>query len=161
MKKNYIESIRKHIGKAPMLSAGAALFVFNEKHQVLMQLRADFKMWGFIGGAMELGETFEETAVRELKEETNLNIVDLKFIKLLSGNDCYIKYPNGDEVYSVTAIYVVTKHTGDLELLDDESLELKWFDIDNLPDKISPGTKKRYIDGVLDKALQIYINENK
>lgn len=36
---------------------------------------------------MELGESFEQTAKRELKEETSLDIIEMKMIKILSGED--------------------------------------------------------------------------
>lgn len=63
----YVKFLRKYVSHAPILTAGAGLFVFNDKKQVLMQLKTDYNAWGFLGEAMELGESFEETAKRELK----------------------------------------------------------------------------------------------
>lgn len=93
---SYIKDLRKYVGHAPILTAGVLLFVFNDKDKVLMQLRTDYNQYGFSGGAMELGESFEDVARRELKEETNLDIIDLEMVKVLSGKDTYREYPNGD-----------------------------------------------------------------
>lgn len=74
----YIQEIRKYVGHQPILTAGVGLFVFNSENKILMQLRTDYNSWEFPGGAMELGESFEEVAKRKLKEETNLEIDELK-----------------------------------------------------------------------------------
>lgn len=155
---SYIKELRKYVGHAPILTAGVGLFVFNENKQVLMQLRTDYNQWGFPGGAMELGESFEETAQRELKEETNLDIVELKMIKVLSGKDTYREYPNGDKLYDITAIFVIKKYSGNLEINDDESKKLDWFSIDNLPQNITAHTRN-YLEkygNILNEALLIY-----
>lgn len=140
-KKSYIQWLRQYVGHEPILTAGVGLFVFNEKKQVLMQHRLDYKQWGFLGGAMELGESFEETAIRELKEETNLDALSLKLLKVLSGKDTYREYPNGDKLYDITAIFVVTAYTGDLKINDEESLAFGWFPIDELPENITEHTR--------------------
>ena len=104
---------------------------------------------------MELGESFEDVAKRELKEETNLEIDDLKLLKILSGKDTYREYPNGDKLYDITAIYVIKKYHGDLKVNDNESKRLDWFPIDNLPTNITDHTKN-YIEkfgDILNDAL--------
>lgn len=139
---NYIKFLRQYVGHSPILTAGNIILVFNEKNEVLMQLRTDFDAWGFPGGCMELGESLEETANRELEEETGLIIDSLKLIDVLSGKVTYREYPNGDKLYDVTCVYEVRKYHGDLKVNDDESKDLRWFSLDNLPSNLCPVTKK-------------------
>lgn len=153
---SYIKDLRKYVGHEPILTAGVGLFVFNNNDEVLMQLRTDYNMWGFPGGAMELGESFEETAIRELKEETNLDIDDMKLLKVLSGKDTYREYPNGDKLYDITGIFVIKKYHGDLKVNDDESKKLGWFKINNLPDNMTEHTRN-YITkfgNILEEGLE-------
>ena len=138
---SYIKDIRKYVGHEPILTAGVGLFVFNENKEVLMQLRTDYNQWGFPGGAMELGESFEEVAARELKEETNLEIDEMKLIKVLSGKDTYREYPNGDKLYDITGIFLIKKYHGELKVNDDESRKLGWFNINKLPENMTEHTK--------------------
>ena len=60
---SYISEMRKHIGNAPMLSVGATVVVMKDS-KILLNLRTDTNTWGIPGGAIELGETLEETAAR-------------------------------------------------------------------------------------------------
>ena len=129
---SYISEIRKHIGNAPMLSAGATVVVLKDS-KILLNLRSDTHTWGIPGGAMELGETLEETAARELKEETNLFAEDFSFLHLFSGPDFYFKYPNGDELYSVVALYLAKGIHGDMKITDGESNELRFFGRGEMP----------------------------
>lgn len=117
-----------------LIQDGASAIIINDKKQILLQRRVDNDKWGLPGGCQEIGETFEETVIREVKEETNLVVKkeDLKLITIVSGNTRRRQYPNGDVVYNNSALYLIDKYKGDLKC-DEESKVLEFFDIDNLP----------------------------
>ena len=73
----YIINLRKKVGHSPLIGVGATTLVFNNKNELLLNLRSDTNTWGIPGGSKELNETLEECAIRELKEETNINVNDL------------------------------------------------------------------------------------
>ena len=128
----YISELRKYIGHNPLISSGATVAVIKDK-QILLNLRSDTKTWGIPGGSLEVGETLKETAKRELKEETNLDCDNFTLLNVFSGNDFYFKYPNGDELYSVIALYLADNFKGILKITDDESIDLSFFSKSELP----------------------------
>ena len=117
-----------------LLQDGAAAIIVNDDGQILLQSRADRDEWGLPGGCQELGETFEEVVIREVKEETNLDVKeeDLKLIKVVSGMGRRSSYPNGDVVINNTILYLVDKYSGTLRW-NSESKDMKFFDLDKLP----------------------------
>lgn len=124
--------VLKH--KFVLLQDGAAAIIVNENGQILLQSRADNERWGLPGGCQELGERFEDTVIREIKEETNLDIKEenLELIAIVSGNSRRNEYLNGDVVINNTALYCVRNYSGNLKW-DSESKSMKFFDLDNLP----------------------------
>lgn len=140
---DYISSLRDKIGHAPVILVGALVLIFNKDKQLLLQLRSDNESWGLPGGTMELGESFEEAATREVYEETNLEIQNLKFITNFSGKDYHMVYPNGDEAYTVTALFESEEYEGELSADIKETQNLKFFDLDKLPQNISPPVKMK------------------
>ncbi len=130
---SYISNLRKHIGHEPLINIGATVIVMNDKKEILLNLRSDTNTWGIIGGGIELGESLEETAARELLEEAGLKAESFELIDLLSGKDLYFKYPNGDETYTVIALYKAVNISGKLKINDDESYKLQYFSLDLLP----------------------------
>lgn len=131
---SYIHNLRKYIGHAPIINVGATVIVLNEKNEILLNLRTDTGTWGIIGGGMELGGSLEQTAARELLEEANLTAERFELLDVLSGQELYFKYPNGDETYTVIALYRAVGVTGTLHINDDESHRLQYFSLDALPE---------------------------
>src|SRR4051812_13168743 len=111
---NYIMDLRKLVGSRPLIMAGANVILLDSRYRLLMQLRKDNNCWGLAGGSLELGETLEAAAKRELLEETGLVANELELFNIFSGEDFYYKYPHGDEVYNVIATYVCADYQGEL-----------------------------------------------
>ncbi|MEZ7171185.1 NUDIX hydrolase [Sporosarcina sp. OR05] len=134
----YVSKLRELIGTHPIIMVGANVLVVDEENRLLLQLRADNKCWGLPGGSMDLGESLEEVARRELFEETNLVANELTLFNIFSGEKFYYKYPHGDEVYNVVATFVCKDYEGEVKKDELEVLDLRFFPIENLPTKISP-----------------------
>ena len=94
---------------------------------------------------MDLGESFVDTAKREVQEETGLYIDNLLLLEVLSGSEYYYKNPNGDELYSVTAVYKTTDFKGELRPDLDESKSLSFYKLDSLPSNMEQ-EYKNYIE---------------
>ena len=106
---NYIKELREKVGHDYVFLNFAGGCVFNKEGEVLLQKRGDFNAWGFPGGAMEIGESAAETAIREIKEETGY---DVEINELIGVYTKYFQsYPNGDKA----------------------QLDLKFFPLDDMP----------------------------
>ena len=117
-----------------LLQDGAAAIIVNSNGQILLQSRADRDKWGLPGGCQELGERFQDTIIREIKEETNLDVKeeDLELIEVVSGASRRNSYPNGDVVINNTVLYCIKRYSGNLKW-DNESKDMRFWDINNLP----------------------------
>ena len=75
---DYIRYVREMVGHAPLIMVGAGVAVFDQEKRLLLQRRADTNTWALNGGFMELGESIEDTARREVFEETGLTLTNLE-----------------------------------------------------------------------------------
>ena len=135
---DYIQTLRQHLGHAPILLVGAAVFVLDDQDRFLLLMRTDNKMWGIPGGAVELGEKVEDAARRETREEAGVEIGEMTLFGVFSGEELYYKYPNGDEVHNVTIIYLTRDLIGEIKIDLEEHSGYQYFPLDALPENISP-----------------------
>lgn len=133
----YIEEMRRLVGNRPLILVGAHVIIINEKNELLLQLRSEKNIWCIPGGALECGESLEETAKREISEETGLITEDLQFFRMFSGKDFFNVYPNGDQVYGVMAIYICRHFEGSLQVDKHESKDLRFYPYDALPETLA------------------------
>lgn len=135
---DYIGELRKLVGTKPIIMCGANVIILDSNGKILLHNRVDNDTWGLPGGAMEIGESLEETAIREVKEEVGLICKSLKIFNIYSGKKLYYKYPDGNEVYNVTATYICKDFSGQIVVDESEGKEARFFNINDIPDKISP-----------------------
>lgn len=134
---DYIGELRKLIGTRPIIMCGANIIILDNNGRILLHHRVDNDAWGLPGGAMEIGESLEETAIREANEEVGLICKNLKIFNIYSGEKLYYKYPDGNEVYNVTATYICKDFSGQIVVDQTEGKDAKFFTVNNIPEKIS------------------------
>ena len=134
----YIEELRAMIGHARVNLCGSVVIIRNSEGKILMQQRKyPYGRWGVPGGLMELGESAEDTARREVFEETSMKLGSLKLLGVYSGQDYFCRAANGDEYYTVVISFITDDYSGEPMVHDDESLQFQWFDPLNLPEDIA------------------------
>lgn len=111
------------MGHEPIIGLGGTTLVFNNKKELLLNLRKDTNSWGIPGGAMELYENIKDTAIRELKEEAGITAENLELVDVLFGKDYYFEYPNGDKMCTVNVLFKALNYSSTIKVLEDESKE--------------------------------------
>ena len=113
-----------------MQTKGSSCVVINEKEEVLLVLREDFRIWALPGGGVEPNETWEQTALRETLEETGYQVE----IKLYIGEYWrpQMSHGYGDlrRVFLAHAISDTPSHH------DKESVDVRWFPAMALPKRM-------------------------
>ncbi|WP_422124589.1 NUDIX hydrolase [Planococcus sp. X10-3] len=146
---DYVRDLRKIVGTRPLILPGSVVLIINKQNEVLLQHRTDGG-WGLPGGLMELAESLEGTAAREVEEETGLIVANLQLVGVFSGPEYYMKVPNGDEFYSVTAVYATKDYSGDMKPNPDESQDLGFYAFDELPTGLTK-SYRNFIDAYLER----------
>lgn len=125
-------------------SCGAVIYKYIDNELFILLLKHNLGHWSFAKGHVEDSETEQETAIREIKEETNLDVTinsDFRYVITYSPYEGAIK----DVVY-----FLATTNSNNIKAQQSEISEIKWFKYE---DAISMIT---YEDGrkVLMKAIE-------
>ncbi len=103
---SYVRWLRERIGTRRVILTYVTTLIEDEHGRLLWQRRSDFGWWGLPGGLLEIGETFQECARREAREETGLEVEPIELLGVYAGPQYELPYPNGDEVQQCTvALY--------------------------------------------------------
>ena len=143
---DYLKDLRDKTNHMPLLLPHSVVILFNERGEVLLEERSDDGYFDFPGGGIDLKETAEDAAKRELLEETGLEALELEFFKLYSGEITHYVYFNGDEIYGIDVVYCCHKYKGELKPQESEVKSLKFYSLDNMPEKMSIRNKQIIID---------------
>ena len=141
----FILDLRRSIGHAPLWLIGVTAYVRNTYGQILLGRRADTGQWALVYGINEPGEQPADTVVREVKEETGVDVRVTALAAVISSPDV-ITYANGDQAqYMDHSFLCEVREDGSAEAFvgDEESLEVGWFDRSDLPSPLADSTRER------------------
>lgn len=136
--------------KPKVTRAGMGLMLLQD-NKVLLGLRHEDKekadsdlngegTWTFPGGKYDFQDGLLEGAKRELKEETNLDLLEAEIIS--------VSNERVETAHYVTLGWQVTKWSGEIEVMEpDEIVKWEWFDLGNLPKNLYAPTAK-FIENV-------------
>jgi ADP-ribose pyrophosphatase YjhB (NUDIX family) len=111
--------------KPNSLVPAASAIVTNDRGEILMQRRVDNNFWALPGGAMEFGETIVQTAEREVREETGLDVRVDGIVGTFSDPRHIIEYSDGEVRQQFNICFHATLLGGELRA-SSESKEVRW-----------------------------------
>ncbi|MCH5275880.1 MAG: NUDIX domain-containing protein [Lachnospiraceae bacterium] len=116
----------------PNLIGATVLIEYDQK--LLLEHRADSERWAIIGGSLKPDEGLLDCAIREVKEETAINLTAnmLKFYKMYDDPSIIISYPDGNIFRSIMAVYRVRLSEEPKRAVSEESRELRFFSKEEL-----------------------------
>jgi 8-oxo-dGTP diphosphatase len=128
---DYVLGLRARVGHDLIMFPTVSAVVLNEQNEILLGLRADNGRWALIAGMMDPGEQPAESIVREIMEETGVEVE----VERLAGVALHdVVYGNGDRCEMVNTWFRCRATGGQARVNDSESLDVRWFPLDALPE---------------------------
>ncbi|MCA0990294.1 NUDIX hydrolase [Pseudalkalibacillus hwajinpoensis] len=144
---DYIQHLRSMVGHEKVIMVVAGAMVFDAENRLLLQLRTDSESWGLPGGFMDFNESVQETARREVLEETGLMLKEMSLFGIYSGPDKEKIFDNGDQVSPVQILFRCQDFEGVLRG-SGESYKTAFFSLNELPEDLF-GEHKQMINDLL------------
>jgi 8-oxo-dGTP pyrophosphatase MutT (NUDIX family) len=126
----FIVELRRHIGHAPVWLPAVSAVVIRDQ-QVLLVQRSDNQAWTPVTGIVEPGENPADCAVREVFEETGIQVVPRR-LAWVHVTDPMV-HANGDHAQYLDHVFRMDWVEGEPFPADDESLDARWCDLAELP----------------------------
>lgn len=122
----YIRRLRASIGHELLLLPSVAVLPRDGRRRLLLVRHADSGLWGTIGGAVEVGESPADAAIREAAEEAGVEVALGPIVAAVGGPGYAFTYPNGDRVAYVATVYDARVVAGTPVPDDDEVTAVAW-----------------------------------
>ena len=121
----------------------------DDRGRLLLVRQADTGLWSTIGGAIEPGEAPEDGARREALEEAGVEVELRGILGVVGGTGFEVTYPNGDRTAYVSVVYDAVVVGGAPVPDHDETTEVGWFAVGELPGLAVGPFTRNLLDAVL------------
>ena len=121
--------------KANSLVPSVNSIVLNEQGEFLLICRTDNGNWSLPGGAMDLGESIRQAAIRETLEETGIESEITGISGIYTNPNHVLEYTSNGEVRQEFSIVFLAKAIGGEPTPSDESSQVHW---------VAPGAVDNY-----------------
>lgn len=110
----------------------ASAIVTDEQGRILLVKRRDNTLWALPGGGHDIGETIADTAVREVKEETGLDVEVTGLVGVYTNPHHVVAFSDGEVRQQFSLCFTTILRGGDLAI-DHESTDITWSHADDIP----------------------------
>ena len=111
---------------ANSLVVGSSAVVVDDEGRILLQRRSDSGNWALPGGTMDIGETFAQSAIREVKEETGFDVRIERIVGIYSDPGHVFAYEDGEVRQEFNICLACTIVGGELAV-SSESTDVRFF----------------------------------
>jgi 8-oxo-dGTP diphosphatase len=153
----HIAFLRERVGHITLLTPCVAAVIRDQVGQVLLIRRGDGRGWSLPGGILEPGERLDQCLIREVQEETMLDVEIVRLVGVYSDPEVnHITYPNGDQIHIVSATFECRVVGGQPRPDGDESLEVAYFAPNTLPERLVSAHHIRIHDALTRREAAFY-----
>ena len=138
---DFVTDLRAGVGHDLLWLPGVSGVVIDADGRILLGRRADNGLWAVVSGILEPGEEPAVATVREVLEETGVE-VEVVALTAVSSTDV-VRYANGDLAQYLDVCFWCRPVGGEAHVADDESTAVGWFEADALPDDLMPTSQGR------------------
>jgi len=129
---DYVLRLRDRIGHDLLVMPSVTVLLFDEQDRVLLVRHSDRDVWVAPGGMVEPDEDPEETARREMREETGVDVDLVSILGVFGGPEFRVTYRNGDQVGYVMTVFEARMAGGEPTPDLDETLDVGFFTRDQV-----------------------------
>lgn len=130
---SYLGKLRAFAGNQKLIVPSIRAIIEDQEGKVLFIKRLDGDRWGMPAGSIELNESIYDCLVREVKEETGLDVLSAKAIAIYSNPLYSTKNKFGDEYQLFEFLFLVETWTGLLKAQTEESRDARFYSVNKIP----------------------------
>ncbi|MBR2708824.1 NUDIX domain-containing protein [Candidatus Saccharibacteria bacterium] len=162
---SFVYSLRQKVGDMRLITAGVEVVPVNKKNQIKFVRSRDIEGWSIPGGHVELGDSWQSAALKELREEVGIiaNVGDLKICAIVSGPGRVFSYNDGT-TQSFTVCFLCRDWEKEISFSDSEEIiEAKWMDIEQARKNVTSKRELMMLDAyekfIMTEEIQMVFEE--